>query len=89
MSCMDTGGKSPRFRTRAQNLAITKESAPRSSKKWLSTDTRSMRRTSASSSAKTASTPVGAEPCLSSVTNGDLGIVVTSMGRARPHRAVS
>src|SRR5215470_6873856 len=33
MSGMDTDGKSPRFRTRAQNLAITKESAPRSSRR--------------------------------------------------------
>src|SRR5713101_4418253 len=58
MSCIDTDGRSPRFRTRAQNLAITKESAPSSSKKWLSTDTRSTRRTSASTSAKMLSAPV-------------------------------
>src|SRR5437762_8815599 len=57
MSCMDTDGRSPRFRTRAQNLAITSESAPSSSKKWLSTDTRSTRRTSASTSAKMLSAP--------------------------------
>src|SRR6266851_7805980 len=36
---------------------MTSESAPRSSKKWLSADTWSTRRTSASSSAKTASMP--------------------------------
>ena len=41
MSFIDTDGRSGRFRTRAQNWAITIESAPRSSKKWLSTDTRS------------------------------------------------
>ena len=37
--CIDTDGRSARLRTRAQNRAITIESAPRSSKKWLSTDT--------------------------------------------------
>src|SRR6266702_3789160 len=52
MSCIDTDGRSPRFRTRAQNLAIPKESAPSSSKKWLSADTLPTRRTSASTSAK-------------------------------------
>ena len=41
MSLIDTDGRSGRFRTRAQNCAITIESAPRSSKKLLSTDTRS------------------------------------------------
>ena len=41
MSFIDTDGRSARFRTRAQNWAITIESAPRSSKKLLSTDTRS------------------------------------------------
>ena len=40
MSFIDTDGRSARFRTRAQNWAITIESAPRSSKKWLSTGTR-------------------------------------------------
>ena len=58
MSFIDTDGKSPRFLTRAQKWAITSESAPRSSKKWLSTDTRSTRATSASTSAKTVSVPV-------------------------------
>ena len=41
MSFIDTDGRSSRFLTRAQNWAITIESAPRSSKKWLSTGTRS------------------------------------------------
>ena len=41
MSLIDTAGRSGRFLTRAQNRAITIESAPRSSKKLLSTDTRS------------------------------------------------
>ena len=36
MSFIDTAGRSARLRTRAQNWAITIESAPRSSKKWLS-----------------------------------------------------
>ena len=52
MSFIDTDGSSGRFRTRAQNCAITIESAPRSSKKLLSTDTRSTCRMSASTSAK-------------------------------------
>src|SRR2546426_12112287 len=52
MSFIDTDGRFPRFLTRAQKCAITNESAPSSSKKWLSTDTRSTRRTSASTSAK-------------------------------------
>jgi hypothetical protein len=51
MSLIDTDGKSGRFLTRAQNCAITIESAPKSSKKLLSTDTRSTRTTSASTSA--------------------------------------
>src|SRR5439155_994801 len=51
MSFIETDGRSPRFLTRAQNRAITRESAPSSSKKWLSTDRRSARRTSARTSA--------------------------------------
>src|SRR5213596_2314717 len=58
MSFIDTDGRSPRFLTRAQKWAITSESAPSSSKKLLSTDTRSTRRTSASTSAKMLSAPV-------------------------------
>src|SRR6266550_9345882 len=58
MSFIDTDGRFPRFLTRAQKWAITSESAPSSSKKWLSTDTRSTRRTSASTSAKMLSAPV-------------------------------
>src|SRR5205823_1408662 len=60
MSFIDTDGRSPRFLTRAQKWAITSESAPSSSKKWLSTDTRSTRRTSASTSAKIRSASVAA-----------------------------
>src|SRR5919198_6636243 len=60
MSFIDTDGRSPRFLTRAQKWAITSESAPSSSKKWLSTDTRSTRRTSASTSAKTRSARLAA-----------------------------
>src|SRR6185295_7695982 len=52
MSLIDTAGRSGRFLTRAQNRAITIESAPRSSKKLLSTDTRSTCTTSDSTSAK-------------------------------------
>src|SRR5512135_637828 len=51
MSFIDTDGRSARFLTRAQKRAITIESAPRSWKKWLSTDTCSTRMTSASTSA--------------------------------------
>src|SRR4030095_6063162 len=51
MSLIDTAGRSGRFLTRAQNRAITIESAPRSSKKLLSTDTRSTCITPASTSA--------------------------------------
>src|SRR5207244_3704736 len=62
MSFIDTDGRFPRFLTRAQKWAITNESAPSSSKKWLSTETRSTRRTSASTSAKLLSAPVAALP---------------------------
>src|SRR4029453_8133678 len=55
MSLIDTAGRSGRFLTRAQNRAITIESAPRSSKKMLSTETRSTFTTSASTSAKAVS----------------------------------
>ena len=58
MSFIDTEGRSARFLTRAQNLAITSESAPRSSKKWLSTGTGSVRITSARIPARMDSVPV-------------------------------
>jgi hypothetical protein len=51
MSFIDIEGRSSRLRVRAQNLAITSESAPSSSKKWLSTGTCSTFITSASISA--------------------------------------
>ena len=57
MSFIDTGGRSGRFLTRAQNRAITIESAPRSSKKLLSAGTRSAPTTSASTPARTVSGP--------------------------------
>src|SRR5256712_12891263 len=60
MSFIDTDGRFPRFVTRAQKWAITSESAPSSPKKWLSTDTRPTRRTSASTWAKMLSAPVAA-----------------------------
>ena len=60
MSLIDTDGRSGRFLTRAQNCAITIESAPRSSKKLLSTDTRSTCTTSASTvGERTRSTGMG------------------------------
>src|SRR4051812_46378279 len=55
MSGIDTDGRSVRLRTRAQNRAISMESAPRSSKKWSSTDTCSVPTMSASTSAKSRS----------------------------------
>src|SRR5262245_46367696 len=57
MSFMETSGSSGRFRTRAQNCAITMESAPRSSKKLLSADTRSTPTTPASTSVRFCSIP--------------------------------
>jgi hypothetical protein len=58
MSFIDTVGRSPCFLTRAQNWAITKESAPRSLKKWLSAGTCSTRTTPASTSARRLSVSV-------------------------------
>src|ERR1700750_1575700 len=58
MSFMETEGRSSRLRTRAQNLAITSESAPSSSKKWPSAATCSTRLTSASIPARMLSVPV-------------------------------
>ena len=58
MSFIDTDGRSSRFLTRAQNLAITSESAPRSSKKWPSAGTCSARITSARIPARMDSVPV-------------------------------
>src|ERR1700733_13504533 len=52
MSRIDTEGRSSRLRTRAQKCAMTSESAPRSSKKWLSTGTCSVFTTAASTSAR-------------------------------------
>src|SRR5947207_2927187 len=81
MSFIDTGGRFPRFLTRAQKWAITNESAPRSSKKWLSTDTRSTRRTPASTSAKMLSAPVVAAPGRSAITVDSSITVVSAMPR--------
>src|SRR3712207_3059777 len=58
MSFIETDGRSARFLTRAQNWAITIESAPRSSKKWLLTDTSLTCTTPASTSAKAVSVRV-------------------------------
>ncbi|HTK62098.1 MAG TPA: hypothetical protein VL595_06965 [Pseudonocardia sp.] len=51
MSFIDTLGTSGRLRTLAQNLAITMESTPKSSKKWASVDTSGDSTTSARISA--------------------------------------
>src|SRR5437867_1406690 len=77
MSFIDTDGRFPRFLTRAQKWAITSESAPSSSKKWLSTDTRSTRSTSASTSAKMLSASVVTALPRSSI------IVDSAIARAR------
>src|ERR1700733_5442536 len=66
MSFMDADGRSGRFLTRGPKWAITSESAPRSSKKWLSAGTCSTCMTSASTPARPAST-------LSAVTRGPAG----------------
>ena len=58
-SLIDTDGRSSRFRARAQNRAITIESAPRSSKKCASTDTFSTSSTPASTSANASATGAG------------------------------
>src|ERR687887_2876085 len=58
---------------------MTKESPPSSSKKWLSTDTRSTLRTSASTSAKTPSRSVVGAPPRSSISNVGLRIWPISM----------
>ena len=47
------------FLTRAQKCAMTIESAPRSSKKWLSSDTSSLRTTAANRSARTSAGSAG------------------------------
>src|SRR5918997_1140600 len=63
MSFIDTDGRPSRFLTRAQKCAITIESAPRSSKKWLSAATRSTPAMSASTSARIVSVPVVGSSC--------------------------
>src|SRR5439155_1157583 len=85
MSFIETDGRSPRFLTRAQKWAITNESAPSSSKKWLSTDTRSTRRTSASTSAKMLSAPVVAALPRSSISMDS----ATAHARSRNSTAAS
>ena len=57
MSFIDIGGRSPRFLTRAQKWAMTSESAPSSSKKWLPAGTCSVCMTPARTSARVPSMP--------------------------------
>ena len=79
MSFIDTGGGSGRFLTRAQNRAITIESAPRSSKKLLPTGTRSASTTSASTPARTFSRPaVGGQAYLTWVVDSARSAVKTA-----------
>src|SRR5213593_4297745 len=97
MSFIETDGRSPRFLTRAQKWAITNESAPSSSKKWLSTDTRSTCRTPASTSARMLSAPVvtalgRSSTTVDSATAVDSAMPVMSCESARhcpAHRAIS
>ncbi len=56
-SFIDTAGRSSRFLIRAQKCAMTRELAPRSSKKWLSSGTWSVFTTPASTSARICSVP--------------------------------
>ena len=55
----DTGGDSARSLARAQKCATSSELMPRSSKKWLSTDTCSSPTSSANASASAFSLGVG------------------------------
>ena len=81
MSFIDADGRSGRFLTRAQKWAITSESAPRSSKKWLSTGTCSTCMTSASTSARLASRPsVAAEDPFGAVSGPARSAVMPSAG---------
>src|SRR6266511_4972524 len=80
MSFIDIDGRSPRFLTRAQKWAITNESAPSSSKKWLSTGTWSTPRTPASTSARRLSARGAAAPRRSSITV-DSGVIADSARR--------
>src|SRR5438128_2468375 len=84
MSFIDTDGRFPRFLTRAQKWAITNESAPSSSKKWLSTDTRSTRRRSANTPARMLSASVVAALRRSSIPV-DSAITVDSVMPRSPH----
>src|SRR5687767_13389796 len=81
MSLIDTAGRSGRFLTRAQNRAITIESAPKSSKKLLSTDTRSTCMASASTSAKTLSVRDSGRASLTCLV-GDSGRPIVNASRA-------
>src|ERR1700733_16252430 len=67
MSFMDSDGRAGPFLTRAQKGAITSESAPRSSKKWLSAGACSTCMTSASTLARPAAR-------LSAVRGGPAGV---------------
>src|ERR1700722_8788372 len=62
MSLIDTDGTSARFLIRAQKWAITSESAPRSSKKWLPAATCSTCMMSASNSARISSADCAVMP---------------------------
>ncbi len=80
MSSIETAGMI-RLLTRAQNWAITRESAPRSLKKWPSTGTCSTRTTPASTSARSLSASVAA----SGVPTALEGWVVSRFGRQDLH----
>ena len=97
-SLIDTDGRSSRLRTRAQNRAITIESAPRSSKKCASTGTCSTPRTPANTSANATATGAGAGTAVGTATGsgvaGSVGATTTGTadvtgdqhGRRNDHR---
>lgn len=78
-SFIDTDGRSSRFLTRAQKCAMTRELAPRSSKKWLSSGTWSRFTTPASTSARIRSVPPPA-PAVSPAGCSVVCLVVCSVG---------
>ena len=71
MSFIDIRGRSPRFLARAQKWAMTSESAPSSSKKWLPAGTGPECMTSASTPARIPSRPAAVLACPPSWVAGD------------------
>src|SRR5947209_2668836 len=87
MSLIDSAGRSGRLRTWAQKRAMTMESAPRSSKKCASVGTRSICRTSASTSARAPC--VGPASVVSVVAAVGVGRSIGSVVRTVPQSATT